>query len=164
MRQEEIEKLGVGFVKLELVPRGKGTLLVRAPQLFHSMKPGGEVEMTIELVNEGSRRLDNIDIKVDQPVNWQKVIQPAIVPVLEIGAEQRVTLRFIPPANIETGRYDMRIRTSGMSDNQPVNGEDKSVTVEVQAEANIIGTIVIILLIVGLVGGIVVFGIKLSRK
>jgi uncharacterized membrane protein len=115
-------------------------------------------------VNEGSRRLDNIDIKVDQPVNWQKVIQPAIVPVLEIGAEQRVTLRFIPPANIETGRYDMRIRTSGMSDNQPVNGEDKSVTVEVQAEANIIGTIVIILLIVGLVGGIVVFGIKLSRK
>jgi hypothetical protein len=38
------------------------------------------------------------------------------------------------------------------------------VTVEVQAEANIIGTIVIILLIVGLVGGIVVFGIKLSRK
>jgi hypothetical protein len=164
MSQNEIEKLGVGFVRLELVPRGKGALLVRAPQLFHSIKPGEEVTMTIELVNEGSRRMDNVEVKVDQPVNWQKQIQPAIIPSLEIGAEQSVTLRFIPPPDIETGRYEMRIRTSGMSDNQPVNGEDKSVTVEVQASANVFGTILIILLIVGLVGGIVVFGIRLSRR
>ncbi|HSG28518.1 MAG TPA: hypothetical protein VLA34_08570, partial [Candidatus Krumholzibacterium sp.] len=34
--QEEIEALDVGYVKLEVVPRGIGRLLVRAPQLYHS--------------------------------------------------------------------------------------------------------------------------------
>ena len=33
--QEEIEKLNIGFVKLELLPRGKGRLTVRAPQLYY---------------------------------------------------------------------------------------------------------------------------------
>jgi uncharacterized membrane protein len=156
--------LGVGFVKLELLPRGKGKLLVRAPQLFHSIKPGGVVEMTIELVNEGSRRMDNIEVKVDQPLNWKREVEPTVISSLEIGAEQQVHLRFIPPSDISVGRYDMRLRTSGMSENQPINGEDKTVTIEIQAEANVFGTILIILLIVGLVGGIVVFGIKLSRR
>lgn len=162
--QEEIEKLGVGFARLELLPRGKGKLLVRAPQLFQSIKPDGIVEMTIELVNEGSRRMDNIEVKVDQPLNWKKEIEPAVISTLEIGSEQQVHLRFIPPSEVSVGRYDMRLRTSGMSDNQPVNGEDKTVTVEIQAETNVFGTALLILLIVGLVGGIVVFGIRLSRK
>lgn len=162
--QEDIEKMGVGYVRLELLPRGKGKLLVRAPQLFHSIKPGGAVEMTIDLVNEGSRRMDNIEVKVDQSLNWKKEIEPAVIPSLEIGAEQQVHLRLIPPSDISVGRYDMRLRTSGMSDNQPVNAEDKTVTIEIQAEANIFGTLLIILLIVGVVGGIVVFGIRLSRR
>lgn len=162
--QEDIEKMGVGYVRLELLPRGKGQLLVRAPQLFHSIKPGGAVEMTIDLVNEGSRRMDNIEVKVDQSLNWKKEIEPPVIPSLEIGAEQQVHLRFIPPSDISVGRYDMRLRTSGMSDNQPVNAEDKTVTIEIQAEANIFGTLIIILLIVGVVGGIVVFGIRLSRR
>ena len=51
-----------------------------------------------------------------------------------------------------------------MSGTQPVNAEDKTVTVEIKAGANVVGTVLIVLLIVGLVGGIVVFGIKLSKK
>ncbi len=162
--QEEIEKMGVGFAKLELLPRGKGKLLVRAPQMFYSIKSDGIVEMTVELVNEGSRRIDNIEVKVDQPLNWKREVEPTVISSLEIGAEQQVHLRFIPHPDISVGRYDMRLRTSGMSDNLPINGEDKTVTIEIQAEGNIFGTILIILLIVGLVGGIVVFGIRLSRR
>ena len=162
--QEEIEKLGVGSARLELIPRGKGTLLVRAPQLFHSIKPDGVVETTIELVNEGSRRIDNIQVKVDEPLNWKKTIEPALIPSLEIGAEQQVKLSFTPPPGVSVGRYEMRLQTSGMSDNQPVNGEDKTVTIEIQAGANVLGTVVIILVILGLIGGMVTFGIKLSRR
>jgi len=36
--QDEIEKLKVGYAKLELIPRGKGRLLIRAPQLYHAIK------------------------------------------------------------------------------------------------------------------------------
>jgi uncharacterized membrane protein len=162
--QEDIEKMGVGFVRLELLPRGKGKLLVRAPQLFSSIKSDGVVDMTVTLFNEGSRRIDNIEVSVDQPLNWKKEIQPSVISSLEIGAEQQVHFRFIPPSDISVGRYDMRLRTSGMSDNQPVNGEDKTITIEIQAGANIFGTILVVLSIVGLVTGMVIFGIKLSRR
>jgi hypothetical protein len=56
------------------------------------------------------------------------------------------------------------VRTSALSDNHPVNAEDKTATVEIAAGANIPGTVLVVLLILGLVGGIVVFGIKLTRR
>ncbi len=32
---------------------------------------------TVDCVNEGSNRLDNIEIKADVPLNWTKSIEPA---------------------------------------------------------------------------------------
>lgn len=162
--EAEIGKLGVGYVKLELVPRGTGRLLVRAQQLYFSINPAGAVDMTIELVNEGSRRLDNVEIDADLPLNWSKKIEPTVINTIEIGEERKVHLHFTPPPDIGVGRYDIRLRTSALTDTQPVTGEDKSVTVEIQAQANVIGTTLLVILILVLVGGMVVFGIKLSRR
>ena len=160
----EIEKLRVGFVKLELLPRGSGRLLVRALQLFHTIKQDGTVDVNIDIVNEGSRRLDNVEIKADPPINWTKNIDPQVIPSLNIGEEHRVRLQFTPPRDASVGRYEIRVQTTSLSDNQPVQGEDKTITVEIQAEANILGTALIVLLILGLVAGMVVFGIRLSKK
>jgi uncharacterized membrane protein len=162
--QAEIENLHVGFVKLELIPRGEGKLLVRAPQLFWAIKPEGTVQMSVDVVNEGSRRLDNIEVKIDPPLNWSKDVQPAVVPSLGIGEERRVDLTFTPPHDVSVGRYEIRLRSSALSDNHPVNAEDKTATVEIATGANVPGTVLLILLIVGLVGGIVFFGIKLTRR
>jgi uncharacterized membrane protein len=162
--QEDIERLNVGYVKLELVPRGQGRLLVRATQLFHSISADGHVSMSVDLVNEGTRRLDNAEVKIDPPFNWTKSVQPAIIPALNIGEEQRIELTFTPPRDVAVGRYEIRLRTSALSDNRPVNAEDKTVTVEIAAGTNVIGTLLLVLLILGLVAGIVIFGIKLSKK
>lgn len=162
--QEQIESLNVGYVKLELVPRGQGRLLVRAPQLFHSIRADGTVRMAIELVNEGTRRLDNAEVKINPPLNWIKTATPAVVPSLNIGEEHRVDLSFTPPPDVAVGKYEVRLRTSALSDNRPVNAEDKTVTVEVAADSNALGTIVVVVLILGMVGGLVFFGVKLSRK
>ena len=162
--EAEIEALGAGYVKLEMLPRGKGRLLVRAPQLYQAIKSDESAKVTIELVNEGSRRIDNIEIEADLPLNWSKNISPSIVQSLATGEDVRVDLEFSPPEGIAVGKYDIRIRTDGMSNNQPVIGEDKTMTIEIQASTNIAGTTLVVLLIIILVGGIVVFGIRLSRK
>jgi len=164
LTEGDIEKLAVGYVKLELVPRGKGRLLVRAQQLYSAIKADGKVEMSLELVNEGTEKLDNIEVKIDPPMNWTKKIDPAIIPALAVGEERRVTFECSPPAGTSVGRYEIRIRTSALSATQPVNAEDKTVTVEIQADANVFGTLVIVVLILGLVGGIVMFGIRLSKR
>jgi uncharacterized membrane protein len=120
--------------------------------------------MSVDLVNEGTRRLDNVEVKIDMPLNWTKSVQPAVVPTLGIGEERRVDLTFTPSRDVSVGRYEIRLRTSALSDNHPVNAEDKTATVEIAAGANIPGTVLVVLLILGLVGGIVVFGIKLTRR
>jgi hypothetical protein len=84
--------------------------------------------------------------------------------MLEIAEEARIGFTFIPPDDVAEGKYDIRLRTSGISNNQPISGEDKTVTVEVRAETNVFGSVLIILLLVVIVGGMVVFGIRLSRR
>jgi len=164
LTQEEIDRLSVGYARLELIPRGKGKLLVRAPQLFRSIKPDETVEVAVDVINEGTRRLDNVVMEVDPPLGWTKKIEPELITSLAIGEEKRVKLSITPAENVSVGRYEIRVRTSGMSDNQPVNGEDKTITVEVQAQVSLAGTGLIVLLIVGVIAGIVVFGIRLSRR
>jgi uncharacterized membrane protein len=162
--QQEIGALNVGYVRLELVPRGQGKLLVRAPQLFHSIKADGIVGMNVDVVNEGTRRLDNVEVKIDPPLNWTKSTEPALVQTLGIDEEKRIHLEFAPPRDIAAGRYEIRLRTSALSDNQPVNAEDKTVTVEIVPDTNVVGTTLLVLVILGLVSGLVVFGVRLSRK
>lgn len=162
--EADIKKLNVGYVRLELMPRGKGRLLVRAPQLYFSLKPEGTVQMVVDVVNEGTRRLDNVKIDVDVPLNWTKKVEPQMIPTLDIDQEQRVTITATPPKGISVGRYELRLRTSGLSDNQPVNAEDKTVTAEILTETSVIGTVLLVLAIFGLIGGMVLFGIRLSKR
>ncbi len=162
--QEDLEALNIGFVRLELVPRGVGEILVRAPQLFHSIKPDESVSVNIEIVNEGSRTLDNVRIETDLPLNWTDEVNPAVIEELGINEERRVTLNFTPPEGVSPGRYEIRVRTSSLADNQPIEGEDKTVTIQVDQRANVLGTFLLILAILGLVVGILVFGIRLSRR
>lgn len=161
---EELEALNAGFVRLELLPRGKGKLLVRAPQLYHAIKADETARMMIEIENEGSRRLDNIEIRVDLPLNWSKNIDPPLISELAIGRDRRIELTFTPPEDIAVGKYELRLKTTAMSENQPVIGEDKTVTVEILASTNVLGTVLLVLSMIGLVGGMVVFGVRLSRR
>jgi uncharacterized membrane protein len=162
--EEDLKKLDVGYVRLEMIPRGKGRLLVRTPQLYNAVKPGESARMYIEIMNEGSHRLDNIEIKADLPFNWRKNLSNEVISSLDIGEETRVELEFFPPSDVAVGKYDIRLKIGAVSNNQPVLSEDKNFTIEIQASANVFGTALLTILIVGLVGGIVVFGVRLSKK
>lgn len=162
--QQEVEDLNVGYARLELIPRGVGRLVVKAPQLYNTSLASEPVEFTYRVVNEGSRRLDNIEFELDTPFEWEKRIEPAIIPELDIREEQTVKVTLIPPSDITVGRYETRLRSTSLSDNQPINAEDKTFTVEITAEASFFGTALILFLILGLVSGLVYFGVKLSRK
>jgi hypothetical protein len=160
----ELDALNVGYTTLELVPRGIGEILVRAPQLFHQIDAGETVQVTLEIVNEGTRRLDNVEVEVEAPFDWDEQVEPSVISTLDINEEGRVDLFITPPADITPGRYEVRVRTTSLSDDLPIRGEDKTITVQIIQQANVYGTLTILLLIIGLVLGIVVFGIKLSRR
>ncbi len=162
--EEEIRTLKVGYVGLELVPRGKGEMMVRIPQLYHTIDAGASANLTAELVNDGSHRLDNIEFDLDLPFDWTYEIVPDHIPTLEIGRETRAAITLTPPVDIAPGKYNIRIRASAVTNGEPISGEDRTVTVEIRAETNLFGTALILILLLGLVAGVVVFGIKISKK
>lgn len=161
---ERIAELDVGAVRLELVPRGVGRLRSKAPQLFFSTEPGGAVEATVELVNEGTRRLDNVEVRVDVPFGWQEVIEPELIPRLGVGEEAAVKVRIQPPADAPVGRYEARVRSTSFADEKAIEGEDKTLTVEITQPARLGASMVIAGLMVLLVLAVVVAGVRLARR
>jgi hypothetical protein len=160
----ELDQQGISFVRLELVPRGVGRIQVRAANFYHEIGPGGVVQMALTIHNEGTRRLDNVKVRADVPVNWSAVLSPDLLPALLPGKEATVTISISPPADVSVGDYEATVRTESFASNRKVDAEDKKIRVHVATGANVLGTAALVLLLVGLLTGVVVFGVRLSRR
>lgn len=161
---QDILSLKAGSVKLELVPRGVGKIEVQAVNLYHEIKVGDSVAMEVRVKNAGTRKLNNIRVVTDLPLNWRSEIQPDLIAALEQGKDEVVTIKFLPPADVAVGDYEPKIKTECSADNRKVESEDKIVRIHVASKTNVLGISLLVLLLVGLLVGIVVFGIKLTRR
>jgi hypothetical protein len=164
MSQKEIDQIQAGKIKLELIPKGVGRITVKAPSLYHEIKTGDSLSMKITVMNDGTRVLDNIKITTENPLNWKTVIVPDVISTLAPGKEQEVTLSIFPPNDVNVGAQEVKIKTQATTNNRTVETEDKTVRIQVEARTPVFGTIMLILLLVGVLVGIVVFGIKMSKR
>jgi uncharacterized membrane protein len=160
----EVAGLKAGNVRLEIIPRGVGRVEVQAVNLYHEIKVGGGVDMEVRVKNAGTRKLNNIRVFTDLPLNWRSEVAPDLIASLEQGKDEVVKVRFQPPADVAVGDYEPKIKTECTADNRRVESEDKIVRVHVASKTNILGITLLVLLLVGLLVGIVVFGIKLTRR
>ncbi|MDW7760549.1 MAG: NEW3 domain-containing protein [Acidobacteriota bacterium] len=161
---EEIESLKSGGAKLEIIPRGVPRVEVQALNLYHEIKVGETVDMDVTIKNTGTRTLNNVRVFCDLPLNWRAEIVPDLIPVLEQNKDEVVRIRFVPPADVSVGDYEPKIRTDSIADNRRVESLDKIVRIHLGSKTNVLGIGALVLLLVGLLVGIVVFGIKLTRR
>jgi len=161
---DAVEGLKAGSVKLELIPRGVPRVEVQAVNLYHEIKVGDTISMDVTIRNTGTRKLNNIRVFCDLPLNWRVEITPDLVATLEQNKDEVVKIRFLPPEGVSVGDYEPKIRTDALADNRRVESEDKIVRIHISSKANVLGIGALVLLLVGLLVGIVVFGIKLTRR
>jgi hypothetical protein len=161
---EAIENLKAGAVKLELIPRGVPKVEVQAVNLYHEIKVGDTVTMDVTIRNTGTRKLNNIRVFCDLPLNWRVEITPDLIATLDQNKDEVVRIKFLPPDDVSVGDYEPKIRTDALADNRQVASEDKIVRIHISSKANVLGIGALVLLLVGLLVGIVVFGIKLTRR
>jgi hypothetical protein len=159
-----VDGLKVGYVKLELIPRGVPKVEVQAVNLYHEIKVGDTIAMDVTIRNTGTRKLNNIRVFCDLPLNWRVEITPDLIATLEQNKDQVVRIKFLPPDGVSVGDYEPKIRTESLADNRRVESEDKIVRIHISSKANVLGIGALVLLLVGLLVGIVVFGIKLTRR
>lgn len=153
-----------GREDLEIIPRGKGKIEVRANNLYHEIAVGETVSMDVTIRNAGSRRLDNIRVYTERPLGWEARIEPELIRSLEPEKEATVRITIVPPEDGGVGAQEVKIKTEAVADNRKVNTEDKTVRIQVNAAASIWGSALLILLLAALIGGIVWFGMKLSKR
>jgi len=161
---KEIEGLKAGSVKLELIPRGVPKVEVQAVNLYHEIKAGDNIGMDVTIRNTGTRKLNNVRVFCDLPLNWRVEIKPDLLATLEQNKDEVVSIKFLPPAGVSVGDYEPKIRTDAVADNRRVESEDKIVRIHITSKANVLGIGALVLLLVGLLVGIVVFGIRLTRR
>lgn len=160
----DLEKMKVSFVRLELVPRGIGCIQVRATNFYQELNPGEKVQMNLTIYNDGTRRLDNIKVKAEVPLNWNSSIDPDLISSLLPGKEEQISITITPPTDVSIGDYEATIRTESYANNRKVESEDKKIRIHIASSVNIFGTAILIILLIGALIGLVVFGIRLSRR
>ncbi len=160
----ELDQMSVSYIRLELVPRGVGRIQVRATNFYQELKPEERVQMNITVYNDGTRRLDNIKVRANVPLNWVASIVPDLIPSLLPGKEEIISVIITPPVDVSVGDYEATIKTEAFASNRKVESEDKKIRIHIAASANILGTAMLIFLLVGILVGFVAFGVRLSRR
>ncbi len=164
LTESEAAAINAGKVRLELVPHGNAKIEVRSANLYNEIVPGDSVTMELTLRNLGSRPASSIRIRPLAQGDWRATISPELIQEIPIDKEARVTLTLVPPAGVAVGDYDVRLETDALSADRRVDVEDKIVRVHVAPPANWIGTTLLVLLMAGVLGGMVWFGMKLTRR
>ena len=160
----ELDRMNISYIRLELVPRGVGRIQVRAANFYQELRPNERVQMNLTVYNDGTRRLDNIKVQAESPLNWTSTILPDLVPSLLPGKEETIAVTIVPPSDVSVGDYETTIKTEAFASNRKVDSEDKKIRIHISSSANILGTASLILLLVGILVGVVVFGVRLSRR
>ncbi len=153
-----------GKVRLELIARGVGRLDVGAANLYHEITRGDSVVMEFLMKNTGSRLVTDVRLAADIQPDWRATFAPELVHAVAVDGEARVRLVLVPPRDIPVGDYDVKVRTVALSADRQVETEDKTVRVHVTQPAGWVGTLLLVVLLVGLVAGIVWFGLKLTKR
>jgi hypothetical protein len=159
-----LAELRAGRATMELVPRGVGRIQVRTANLYHEVERGGLVTMEVDIRNSGSRRLDNVRVQVETPLNWTARVDPEFIAELGVDAEQRVSIVLEPPPTVAVGDYEARIRTSSAAADRRVETEDKTVRIHVASATSWWITGLLLSLLIMVIGGVAVFGGRLARR
>lgn len=162
--EDELNNIPGGKIKLELIPRGIGKLEVRATNLYHEITTKDEITMDVVIKNYGTRRVDNIKIEIDKPLNWIANVDRPLITSLEPEQEETIQLVISPSGDESVGAQEVKIKTIAYSDNRLIEANDRVIRIQVKAAANVLGTVLLVLLLIGVVAGTIIFGIKISKR
>lgn len=161
---EEIRQSHAGALSLEVIPRGVGRIEVAADTLFSEITAGDTLATRLTVRNTGTRRLDTVKVLLETPINWRTEVVPAVLPGLAIDEEEIVGLEIVPPADLVPGDYEVRVRTESYAYNRRVPSEDKIFRVSVRSRTNLWLMSLLATVLAALAGGVLFFGIRLSRR
>lgn len=157
-------KVPAGQVSLELVPWDRSKVTLVAESYYYELQPGESVPIAVTVVNEGSSALHNVELVIDAPPHWSVTGTPIIVPDILPKQTTSLTVGVLAPADVGLGDFEARLRAKTKVRGKDVESDEKVVRLHVESGAQWLSVAVVAVLLLGVVAGLVYFGIRLSRR
>lgn len=161
---EKLGQIKAGRVDLALIPKGAGRLEIMINNLFEEIKPQQDVHIKADLHNDGTLTLFNIVPEISPPLGWTAEVVPKLIERLSPDDKQSIQIHLSPGDDVSVGEYEAQIEARGQSGSEVIEAIEKRLKVKITAETNITATLLLVGGLVILIVGIVVFGVKLSRR
>jgi hypothetical protein len=160
----ELDAIDAARVDLTLIPKGTGRLEILINNLFEEIKPQQDVRIRADLHNDGTLTLFNIIPEISPPLGWEAQVEPKNIEELLPNEKQQINIHLQPGTDVGVGEYEAQIEARGQSGSEVIEAIEKRLKVRISAQTNIMATLLLVGGLVILIVGIVVFGVKLSRR
>ena len=161
---KEFDAIKGARVDLTLIPRGTGRMEILINNLFEEIKPQQDVRIRADLHNDGTLTLFNIIPEITPPLDWEARVEPNNIGQLLPNEKKQIEIHLQPGTDVGVGEYEATIEARGQSGSEVIEAIERRLKVKISAKTNIIATLLLVGGLVILIVGIVVFGVKLSRR
>jgi uncharacterized membrane protein len=164
LTEDQIKGIRGGVEWLELVPRGVAEMELWASNLYHEIKRGEEVTMSMTLKNIGTRRLSEIRMEVITPPRWREKVSPEVVGTLDLNGEREVRLTFIPPEDADVGDYEVKVKAGCEVEGRLIEIPEKTVRIHISAPTSISMSAILVIGLIVMIGAVAFLTVKISRR
>lgn len=161
---ETLRTGGVGHLRLEILPRGVGRLEILSTSLFSEIAGDEPLTVALRLRNDGTRTLHNVRPLGEAPLNWKLAWRPDVVAALEPQQEAEVEMALEAPEEAPVGDYEVKLEAESLAQDRVITAPTKIYRVRIQPGSSLMATVLLISLLLALTAGIVVFGIRVTRR
>lgn len=161
---DKLEEIEAGKVDMVLIPKGTGRLEILINNLYTEIKPLQDVNIKADLDNTGTLDLFNIIPEVSPPLGWTAQVEPKSIAKLAPGDKKSIKIHLLPGSEVGVGEYEAQIEAKGQSGSKVVDALEKRLKIRISAETHLATTLILVIALVSLIGTIVIFGVKLSRR
>jgi uncharacterized membrane protein len=162
---KDLEPIEAARVDLTLIPRGTGRLEILINNVYVEIKPDEAVDFQADLRNDGTVTLFNVTPEItSQPLNWTARVDPNLIEKLEPDEKRRVTIHLTPPAGEGVGEYEAELEARGQAGSEGIDAVYKRLAVKITGKTNMMATLGLVAGLFVLITGIVLMGVKLSRR
>lgn len=164
LRAEDLDSARVSFEALELIPRGRAEITITASSFLEQAKIGEIVHYTFSLHNSGTVRLDRIRVELGLPLDWTANVTPEKNISLDVEEKKKIDVEVVPAIDVVASDYEIKMEASTLHEGREIEADPKILRVQIEGKSNFLIGAVLMLVLVGMIVGVAVMTIKVSRR
>lgn len=164
MHNEDLDSAKLSYENLELIPQGRAEVDIVVSNLYKKVKIGEPINFSFVLYNKGTVALDQIRLNLGLPLDWTANVKPEKDISLDVEAKCQIEVEVIPASGVAPGEYPLKLDAKTLHEGRDVDATSQNMRIEIEGKSNILIGAILMILLIGMIVGVAVMTIKISRR